>query len=205
MNQQFQNLYNYYFSGTGFERDKFESESLRYFDNNKKITDHDSYFNYLTPLWEVLLKQGILLYAEQVWEIAVDVSKRWEQQNPVQKIHKGAGYYFWAVTCIYKEDLEKGFLLMHEALEEDKRNLYQNNSNTPAHAFVILNSEEQNQFFRHKVPEIAKFAYQLSNFKKWGLTMNEFKLKILQNPDLIEHVFLFVFELFHIKKTPSGK
>ena len=151
MNEQFQNLYNYYFSGKGFERSNFQNESLKYLGNNKRVTDHDSYFNNFTPLWRILLEQGLFLYAEQVWEIAVDAAKKWEQQNPDQKIHKGAGYYFWAVTCIYKEDLEKGFLLMHEALEEDKRNLKPNNKNTPAYAFVILDSDEENQFLRHKV------------------------------------------------------
>jgi hypothetical protein len=36
------------------------------------------------------------------------------------KIHRGPSYYLWKVTCILKEDPDKGFLLMNKALEEDK-------------------------------------------------------------------------------------
>lgn len=209
MNEQFQKLYNYYFSGKGFEHSRFQSESLNFFNHNNSSNDLDSYFNNFMPLWQFLLQQGSFFYAEQLWEIAVSISKKWEeQQNQNRKIHKGAGYYFWAVTCILKEDLEKGFLLMHQALEEDRKNVNPTNiQSTPAYSFVILDYEQQNQFFRKKVLEMAKFVEQkLNNYqtsRNGKLTMAEFKVKFLQNPDLIELVFLFVFELFHVKKLLS--
>lgn len=209
MNEQFQKLYNYYFSGKGFEHSRFQSESLNFFNHNNSSNDLDSYFNNFTPLWQFLLQQGSYFYAEQLWEIAVSISKKWEeQQNQNRKIHKGAGYYFWAVTCILKEDLEKGFLLMHQALEEDRKNVNPTNiQSTPAYSFVILDYEQQNQFFRKKVLEMAKFVEQkLNNYqtsRNGKLTMAEFKVKFLQNPGLIELVFLFVFELFHVKKLLS--
>ena len=208
MNEQFQKLYNYYFSRKGFERSRFESESLNFFDNNNSINDLDRYFNNFTPLWQFLLQQGSFFNAEQLWEIAVSISKKWEEQNQDRKIHKGAGYYFWAVTCILKEDLEKGFLLMHQALEEDRKNIDPTHiQSTPAYSFVILDYEQQNQFFRKKVLEMAEFVEQkLNNYqtsRNGKLTMAEFKMKFLQNPGLIEPVFLFVFELFHVKKLLS--
>jgi hypothetical protein len=208
MNEQFQKLYNYYFSGKGFERSRFESESLNFFNHNNSINDLDRYFNNFTPLWQFLLEQGSFFNAEQLWEIAVSISKKWEEENQNRKIHKGAGYYFWAVTCILKEDLEKGFLLMHQALEEDRKNVNPTNiQSTPAYSFVILDYEQQNQFFRKKVLEMAKFVEQkLNNYetsRNGKLTMAEFKVKFLQNPGLIELVFLFVFELFHLKKLLS--
>jgi lipopolysaccharide biosynthesis regulator YciM len=159
------------------------------------------------PLWQFLLQQGSYFYAEQLWEIAVSVSKKWEeQQNQNRKIHKGAGYYFWAATCILKEDLEKGFLLMHEALEEDRKNVNRINiQSTPAYSFVILDYEQQNQFFRKKVLEMAKFIEQkLNNYqtsRNGKLTMAEFKVKFLQNPGLIELVFLFVLNYFMLKNS----
>jgi hypothetical protein len=208
MNEQFQKLYNYYFSGKGFEHSRFQSDSLNFFNHNNSSNDLDSYFNNFTPLWQFLLQQGSFFYAEQLWEIAVSISKKWEQQNQNRKIYKGAGYYFWAVTCILKEDLEKGFLLMHQALEEDRKNVNPTNiQSSPAYSFVILDYEQQNQFFRKKVLEMAKFVEQkLNNYqtsRNGKLTMAEFKVKFLQNPDLIELVFLFVFELFHVKKLLS--
>jgi hypothetical protein len=208
MNEQFQKLYNYYLSGHGFEHSRFQKESLNFFNHNNSSNDLDSYFNNFTPLWQFLLQQGSFFYAEQIWEFAVSISKKWEEQNQNRKIHKGAGYYFWAVTCILKEDLEKGFLLMHQALEEDRKNVNPTNiQSTPAYSFVILDYEQQNQFFRKKVLEMAKFIEQkLNNYqnsRNGKLTMAEFKVKFLQNPGLIELVFLFVFELFHVKKLLS--
>jgi hypothetical protein len=92
MNEQFQKLYNYYFSGKGFERSGFHSESLNFFDKNNSSKDLHRYFNNFTPLWQFLLQQGSFFYAEQVWEIAICTSKKWEEQNQNRKIHKGAGY-----------------------------------------------------------------------------------------------------------------
>jgi len=209
MNEQFQKLYNYYFFNTGFERNKFESESLTFFDNNNSIEGYDKYFNNFTPLWNLLLHQGSFFYAEQLWQISIETAKKWDKrQNQNKEIHKGAPFYFWGVTCILKEDLEKGFLLMHQALEEDKKNIDLNQlKDTPAYSFVTLNYEQQHQYFRNKVLEIAQFVeqnlsiYQTS--RSGSLTMSEFKTKFLQNPNLIEQVFMFIFELFHIKKLLS--
>ena len=50
MNEQFQKLYNYYFSRKGFERSRFQSESLNFFNNKNSINDLDRYFNNFTPL-----------------------------------------------------------------------------------------------------------------------------------------------------------
>jgi hypothetical protein len=209
MNEQFQRLYNYYFFNTGFERNKFESESLIFFDNNNSIDAYDKYFNNFTPLWNLLLSQGSFFYAEQLWQISIETAKKWDKrQNQNKKIHKGAPFYFWGVTCILKEDLEKGFLLMHQALEEDKKNINLNQlKDTPAYSFVTLNYEQQHQYFRNKVLEIAQFVEQKLNVyqisRSGNLNMSRFKTKFLQNPNLIEQVFMFVFELFHVKKLLS--
>lgn len=109
MNEQFQKLYTYYFFNTGV---------------------YDKYFSNFTSLWNLLLYQGSFFYAEQLWQISIETAKKWDKrQNQNKKIHKGTPFYFWGVTCILKEDLEKGFLLMHQALEEDKKNIDLNQLN----------------------------------------------------------------------------
>jgi hypothetical protein len=97
-----------------------------------------------------------------------------EQKNP-----QGAGYYFWAITCILKEDLEKGFLLMHQALEEDRKNVnssYIQRRTTLAYSFVILDYKQQNQLFRKKVLEMAEFVEQRLN--NYQTRLNRSKMKI---------------------------
>jgi hypothetical protein len=210
MNSQFQNLYEYYFSGRKLDLDKFRNESINFFDQNyNNYAAHDKFFNNFTIIWELFLQQGSFFYAEQLWQIAIEIAKKWEDKNQnKKKIHKSAPYYFWGVTCILKEDLEKGFLLMHQALEEDKQNIHSSNlHNTPAYAFVTLDYQQQKQYFRNKVLEIARFAeeklnhYQTSRNGK--LTNDTFKSIFLENLQMIEQVFLFIFELFHVKKLLS--
>jgi hypothetical protein len=204
MNEQFRNLYVYYFANGSFDRNVFEIQSHTYFDNFRSINDHDRYFNNLTPLWMKLLRHGLFIHAEQVWEIATEAAAKWEQRNSNSKIHKGAGFYFWGITCILKEDLEKGFLLMHQAVEEDIRNSNPDPKCTPAYSFVRLDYNQQNQLFRSKVLELAKFVEEkLTKYKaerNGKLTMTDFRTRILQNPNQVQQVFLFVYELFHLKK-----
>jgi hypothetical protein len=204
MNEQFRSLYVYYFANGSFDREIFEIQSHTYFDNFRSINDHDRYFNNLTPLWLILLQRGLFTHAEQVWEIVTEAAARWEKLNHNDKIHKGAGFYFWGITCILKEDLEKGFLLMHQAVEEDIRNPIPDPKCTPAYSFVSLDYNQQNQLFRNKVLELAEFVEEkLTTYKaerNGKLTMADFRTRILQNPDLVEQVFLFVYELFHLKK-----
>ena len=210
MNQQFQKLYEHYLLGKNIDLSKFYNESSGYFDNNSLVDTHDRYFNNFTPLWGLLLQQGLFFHADQLWQIAIEAAKKWEenQQNQNYIIHKGAPMYFWGVTCILKEDLEKGFLLIHEALNEDRRNINPDDiQGTPAYAFITLNYEQQKQYFRHKVLEISQFleqklnAYQAS--RNGRITMSELRERFLRNSHLVEQVILFVFELFYLKKLLS--
>src|SRR5215204_1037308 len=210
MNQQFQKLYEHYLLGKNIDLSKFYNESSGYFDNNSSVDAHDRYFNNFTPLWGLLLRQGLFFHADQLWQIAIEAAKKWEenQQNQNYIIHKGAPMYFWGVTCILKEDLEKGFLLIHEALNEDRRNINPDDiQGTPAYAFITLNYEQQKQYFRHKVLEISQFLEQKLNVyqasRNGRLTMSELREKFLQNSHLVEQVILFVFELFYLKKLLS--
>jgi hypothetical protein len=210
MNQQFQKLYEYYLLGKNIDLSKFYNESSGYFDNNSSVDTHDRYFNNFTPLWGLLLQQGLFFHADQLWQIAIEAAKKWEenQRNQNYMIHKGAPMYFWGVTCILKEDLEKGFLLIHEALNEDRRNINPDDiQGTPVYAFITLNYEQQKQYFRPKVLEISQFLSQKLNVyqssRNGRLTMSELRGKFLQNSDLVEQVILFVYELFHLKKLLS--
>ena len=120
MNVQFQNLYDCYLTGRNLNLDRFTNEYFNFFNQNLDMHAlHDSYFNNFTIIWQFLLLQGSFFYAEQLWQIVIEkIVKVWENKDRNKEIHKGSAYYFWAITCILKEDFEKGFLLMHKALED---------------------------------------------------------------------------------------
>jgi len=205
MNSQFLRLYESHFSGRGFDLTKFRKEVLDFFDHNDgNYHAHDAFFNNFTIIWRSFLNQRRFKNAEYLWDFALNIAYDWENKNQNKRIHKGTPYYFWGVTCILNGDLEKGFLLMHQALEEDKKTHQTKTPKTPAYSFVTLDYENQNQFFRPKVIEIAKFldenlkSYRSS--REGTLTLSGFKSKFLEESTLQEVVFYFIFELFRLKK-----
>jgi hypothetical protein len=205
MNEQFESVYRYYYNNKPFDINLFKKSALSFFDTTKDIKSHDRFFENFTVLWQMLVRNGSLFFAEQIWQLAVQIARDWEALNQSKnKIHKGAAYYFWAVTCILKEDLEKGFLLMHQALEEDRRNRSKELTSTPAYAFVKLDYQQQHQFFLRKVLEIAEFLedrlkiYRLST--DGDLSLDQLKFVFMDDVGIADQTFLFVYELFCIKK-----
>ena len=197
MNSQFLRLHESHFSGRDFDRTKFKKEALDFFDHNDgNYHAHDGFFNNFTIIWRSFLNQGCFKNAEYRWDFALNIAYEWENKNQNKRIHKGTPYYFWGVTCILNGDLEKGFLLMHQALEEDKKTHQTKTPKTPAYSFVTLDYENQNQFFRPKVREIAEFLKEnLDSYRSsrgGTLTLSGFKSKFLEESTLQEVVFYFI-------------
>ena len=178
-----------------------------FFDNNvNRFDEHNRFFERFIPEWTSSLDQGKYNYAELIWEAVLDEALVWENSMS-ERIHKGAPYYYWGVTCILKEDLEKGFLLMHQALEEDKKSAaLVKFQNAPSYTFVTLDYLQQKQLFYDKVKEIANFLeIQLSSYRmnrSGSLMLLDFKSKLLStmDPVLLEIVYLLIFDVFHFHK-----
>jgi hypothetical protein len=185
------------------EEQQFSIEDPQMFFNQDNYDVHNSFFNRFTNVWHFFMNQKRFMHAEALWNLALGFAYDWQEKNN-KIIHKGTPYYFWGVTCILNKDLEKGFLLMHQALEEDKRTLCSNTPGTPAYYFVTLDYEEQDQFFKQKVEEIARFVdKKLAAYRsRTGgvLTLPNFKSNFLGNTTLQEVVFYFVFTIFRLKK-----
>ena len=208
MDEQFELMYRYYFFKQKFDFDLFKKSAMNFFDESSEVKLHDSFFNNFTILWEILIQNGSFFSAEQIWQLAVQIATYWETLNQSKyKIHKGAAYYFWAITCILKEDLEKGFLLMYQALYEDKKNRPNDLTYTPAYAFVRLDYSRQEQYFRNKILEVTEFLEQklklYCSSRNGTLSLDQLKSEFLDNMDLMDETFLFVYHLFHIKKLLS--
>jgi hypothetical protein len=176
---------------------------------DQKIDDygaHDYFFNQFTPIWDFFLNQSRFMTAGNLWRLALNFAYDWEEKNKKnnKRIHKGTPYYFWGVTCILNADLENGFLLMHQALEEDKRTHECDKPNTPAYSFVTLDHGNQKQFFKPKVEEVSRFVDEkLGAYRsrtEGVLTLADLKSKFLENSALQDEVFYFVFTIFRLKK-----
>lgn len=205
MNSQFLRLHESHFSGRGFDFTKFGSEALNFFEQNDgSYQAHDGFFNNFTIIWQYFLNQGRFKNAKHLWDLSLNIAYEWENKNQNKRIHKGTPYYFWGVTCILNGDFDNGFLLMHQALEEDKKTHKTDTPKTPAYYFVTLDYNELQQFFRPKVLEIAKFLSKILGMyrsqRNMSLSLNDLKSKFLEETNLQETIFSFVFSLFNLKK-----
>jgi hypothetical protein len=189
-------------------RSDIEKAVNKYFKVGQSAVDHDNFFSRFTPVWLDLVQKRRYFEAISFMNESLLFAYRWEENNKPHTIHKGTPYYFLGVTAILNNELENGFLLMHQALEEDKKLSSTTIPQTPAYFFATLNYKEQGQFFRHKVEEISNYlAARIDTYvrKRNGtLTLEQLRTKLLECLDLNEEVFLFVFVLFETHKMIFG-
>jgi hypothetical protein len=175
-----------------------------YFNANQSPGRHDEFFGRFTPIWLDLVRKHRYFEAAKLWQLAIGLAIDWEVRNKPNQIHKGTPYYFLGVTAILNNELENGFLSMHQALIEDKRLSGRRIPEAPAFWFVILDFSRQDQFFKPKVEQMATYLSERLNeysTKRAGsLTLIQFRKRFLRRRKLNEEVFLFVYSLFKLRK-----
>jgi hypothetical protein len=189
-----------YFAGRALPWDELDVAAGTYFDQHPTDPSaHDDYFNNFISLWRHLMGRQNQLRAEFVWERALKPALAWEQAHPGQFLHKGTPYYFWAMTVILRRDMDRGYLIIHRALDEDIRTHEQQCPDTPGFALVSLNYEKPDQAFRPWVVLQAQHVEQLlhnyNTVHQRNLTMDQVKQRFLTNPPTTEALFLFTYTL----------
>lgn len=204
LNEQFSALYKHWLTGTAFDKEKFIGEALSYFDAHlEDWPAHDRYFENFTPIWRISLQSGLFARAEHIWTLALDSAYKWESTRLSHRIHKGTPYYFWAMTVILRGDIDRGFLLMHQAYDEDIKTNDIPFPRTPARAFITLDHTQREQAFRDKVLEIATFLddllTQYRQSRNRGLTLQQLRDSVFSVENLRHTVLSFVFVLSKLR------
>jgi hypothetical protein len=208
LNQQFVTLYNHFFTGKTFEEGQFRTCAKNYFNINKgNFEAHDAFFNNFTILTGHFLKEGKLLEIEKIWSFALNIAYEWEKENARERIHKGSPYHFLGITYLLFGDLVKGFLHIHQALEEDKKTQNKKCPHTPGYHFVTLNYD-QSVYGQDLLKIIAAFVEEkLAQYRKdrnGSLAIAEFKTKFLEKEALVDTIFSFVYIIFNLYKLEKG-
>ena len=167
----------------------------------KHILEHDNFFIMYTPIWQDLLQRQSFSEAEDLWNFALNITKRWEDKN--SRVHKGTPFYFLGVTQILNGKIDDGFLSMHQAFQEDIETHGTDSPDTPAYSFVILNAEKGGQYFRQEVLNSTKYLEErIESYNKsrgGALTLIDFRDKFLKNGDLREEVFRYIYYITKMK------
>ena len=182
-------------------------------DRKDHYKTHDNFFEQFTKIWLPLMLQGRHKDAEKVWDKALEIASVYEDEHK-NSIHKGTAYYFWGGTCVSSGDLDMGFHLMHQALEEDKKLTEATDGavdfrKTPAYAFVKMDDMVLSQFFRNEVKQVAAFVnnklqcYQKSI--KGKLDISILRTKVLEDDNLGDVPFFLVYNFFRLKKLLDAK
>jgi len=205
MDQAFDRLHAAYFGNAPLSWEEFTAAALQYFDKNTgPAAAHDAYFNAFTVIWQSIMDTGRLDHAEHIWKRAHQPVQQWEEAHPGQRVHKGTLYYFWAMTALLRGDLDQGYLLIHQAFEEDIRTSGQKTPDTPAYALVSLNYNKDNQAFRQWVIEQSTFFNELimnyATTNQRPLTIEDVKRRFIDTPPNVETVSLLTYTIARLKK-----
>jgi hypothetical protein len=181
--------------------DEFRAAAFQYFDNyindGNAPAAHDHYFNCFTPIWNAFMSSGRLNDAEKVWELAAEPVQQWEANHPGTLIDKGTLCYFWGGTALLRGDLDRGYLLIHQSFEEDRRTSGLQIPPTPSYALVSLDYVKPDQYFRFWVVKQANFfktfVLDYASTHQRSLTIDDVKSKFLNKPPTYDATFLLTF------------
>jgi len=195
----FEKLHAAYYGNTPMSWDELAAAASQFFDDNiGNWGAHDAYFNNFTVIWRDLLANDRHTTAERLWSQALQPAWQWEQTRS-QRLHKGTPYYFWAMTSLLHGDIDRGYLLSHQALQEDVDSSGQQTPDTPGYALISLNYTKDNQAFRQWVTDQAAylngFLTDYNNTHHRTLKLEDVKRRFLDQPPSTETVFLFTYTL----------
>jgi hypothetical protein len=209
IDQAFIDLHEAFFGQHPYNWETFSRLSLEFFD---RVPDdsaaHNKYFENFTIIWRNQLEAGRASQAESIWEMATQPALQWELLHPGRFIHKGTPFYFWGMTAISRGNIDRGYLLMHQALAEDIRTTKQAVPNTPSLAFVSLNYSKVDQTSRNWLVLQAQFLdsllppYRAAHGK--SLTLDDLAKRFLTTPPSTEALFLFAYTLARILRLADS-
>ena len=196
----FDSLYEAYYRSRALPWPQLSAAAQKYFDADPtSSTAHNAYFENFSIIWGELFDARRYDDAERLWYDALIPALHWEDSHPGVFLHKGTPYYFWAMTLLIKGDIDRGYLLMHQAVEEDLRTSNQAAPDSPAYAFVSLDYEKTDQAFRTWVQAQAEFLANLlqdyDTTHQRTLTLDDVKHRFLEVPPSTDTLFLFTYTL----------
>jgi hypothetical protein len=160
-------------------------------------------FQYLGRYWfESLLDRGMHMIGIAFWQSILIIVKEWEDKNKPITIHKGTPYFFLAETYILTGDRDNGFVFLYNAIEDDKK---LPSLNYPADAPSYLSatmSDKPRNHMSFLITELRnKLGGYISEFRKNykpSFVMLDFDKKFLQNYDLSNTVYFFVYNFLYL-------
>jgi len=164
---------------SGLDADRWRDASNEYF---ARTPQPNALFNILASSW--LRGAVIPTLQPDLFRHTVGLVEQWEFDHPTELArHKGTPYYWLGMGYTLLGDLDRAFLYMHLALEEDRRTSGEKVPQMPAFAFVSLDTQTREQAFKEAVDAYAAFIEErLGRYRKdtgGSLTLPALREKVI--------------------------
>jgi len=157
----------------------------------------DCYFENFTSIWIASGQRNKMLFY-----VVFNMVRSWEKRNN-RLLHKGTLFYFWAATDIIHGDYDEGIILMHKALEEDRRKDQQKRTpDTPAYYFISMNNEKDSYLKFIIDPMVEFLKRRLEKYNSVNNTKLDYETlrnKFLSSTDELFEDSIFFFSFIILK------
>ncbi|HCS39024.1 MAG TPA: hypothetical protein DIW44_05495 [Anaerolineaceae bacterium] len=131
-----------------------------YFSRHKDdLEKQDNIFNQLSFVWSFLVENKRYMEGCDFWRYILSIVNEWEKENH-SRVHKGSIYYWWGGTELLQGNIDAGYLLINQAVEEDAITHKIKNPDTPAFKTLTLRFDDSNQYWYPIVIEYGKYLQQ---------------------------------------------
>lgn len=184
---------------SGLDMDRWRDASGEYF---ARTPQPNRLFDILANSW----LRGVVIPTLQpdLFRHTVGLVEQWEVDHPSEPPrHKGTPYYWLGMGYTLLGDLDRAFLYMHLALEEDRRTSGEKVPEMPAFAFVSLDAQKQEQAFKEAVDAYAAFIEErLAGYRKdthGSLTLPVLREKVIAAESRWDGMFHLVYATARIR------
>jgi len=166
------------------------------------------FFDSFNNIWEGLLSKGYHVVTTKFYEAIIQLALDWESSPCGCHIHKGSPYFFLAYTYLMYGDIDKGFIYMYNAIEDD---IYLNElcpslnypDNAPVYKTACLKDDRYNAMYPLVVEvrnSLKRFIERYNNQLGRNLNVETIDQKFLTNKSLEEIKYYFVYTFWRLNE-----
>jgi hypothetical protein len=167
----------------------------------------DYLFNHFGGTWKQMLNNGLYVHGGKLWIGVCGLVWDWESRHN-ERLHKGTPYHFLAQTLLHIGDIDTGFTLVFNAIEEDKRTHSEVGNpegykSAPAYMFVTSVDNPNNSMYHlisGRIIRLQEYFIDYKNELNGNMNSIDFDNEFLHEPRLREVAFFFTYNLDQLIK-----
>lgn len=164
------------------------------------------YANLFACIWRYYDNKGFITEAQNFWIRIHESVRKFEIKTNI-RIHKGALFYYWAWSILRLDNIDSGFLLIHQAFHEDQITHRRRLPKTPAYKTATLDYNDEGQYHYPYILVLRDFLNEkITEYNKVftrNFSISDFHLKYLGKPFDIDTIFAFTHTLARLNSLDN--